>query len=100
MNRWIGTFALLALVGAVPVEPAAAQESVGGAIIGMGAGAFIGGMVTGRPLGVITGAIVGGTAGVILGSEAERRSGYHWRDGDCFRRVPEGYVRVSRRYCY
>jgi hypothetical protein len=49
---------------------------------------------------VITGAIVGGTAGVILGSEAERRSGYHWRDGDCFRRVPEGYVRVSRRYCY
>ncbi len=100
MIRVIGASALLILAAGLPMEQAAAQDAVGGAIIGAGTGAFIGGMASGRPSGAIAGAIVGGTAGAILGSEAERRPGHYWRNGDCFRRVRNGYVQVSRRYCY
>lgn len=100
MIRVIGASVLLALAAAMPTEHAAAQDALGGAIIGAGTGAFIGGMATGRPSGTIAGAIVGGTAGAILGSETERRRGYYWRNGDCFRRVRDGYLQVSRRYCY
>jgi uncharacterized protein YcfJ len=100
MIRAIGASALLAMAFAVPLPQAAAQDAVGGAILGAGAGAFIGGLATGRPDGTIAGAIVGGTAGAILGSDAEKRRGYYWWQGDCYRRVARGYVQVSRRYCY
>ena len=99
MIRRGGTSILLALWLAMPA-PAVAQDAIGGAFLGAATGSFIGGVATGRPGGIIAGAIVGGTAGAIVGSQVERRRGYVWRQGDCYRSVRGGYVQVSRRWCY
>ena len=99
IRLWAGP-ALLLLALAAPASSVVAQDAVQGAIIGGSTGAIIGGLATGRPYGVIDGAITGGTAGAIMGSETERRHGYVWAKDRCLRRVPNGYVPVSRRYCY
>ena len=100
MFRTIGAAAaLLAVVTAVPVNQAAAQDPFS-VLGGAAAGAIIGGAATGRGGGAVAGAIIGGATAGILSAEAERRSSnyYWWRDG-CYVRVQGGWQRVSRRYC-
>ena len=69
-------------------------------MMGAATGGYVGGITSGRIEGVIGGIIAGGTAGAIIGSEVEKRRGYFWQDGNCYRSVNGGSVRVSRRYCY
>jgi outer membrane lipoprotein SlyB len=64
--------ALLALSAFAPVEPAAAQNSLGGAIFGGAAGAVVGGAVGGGR-GAAIGAIVGATTGAAIASQGEPR---------------------------
>lgn len=76
------TLFALATLAAVAVTPAAAQEStLGGALLGAGAGAVIGGAVGGGR-GAAVGAVVGGTTGAAIGASAEPRyqSRRCWRD--------------------
>ena len=78
MTRTTTAVALLAIAIAVPIQSAAAQNNTLG------------------------GALLGGTAGAMLGSQLEPRSGgYYWYDGRCWVRYGDGsYHRVPRRYCY
>jgi uncharacterized protein YcfJ len=96
----LAAIAVSAAVLILPAPPAPAQDAFGGALMGAGTGALVGGIATGRGSGAVVGAIVGGTAGAIIGSQSERRRGYYWWHGDCYRRVRSGFARVSRRYCY
>lgn len=94
---------LLALAGTVPAPQAAAQDALGGALIGGAVGGIIGGAATGRAGGAVAGAIIGGTAGAIIGAESERRGSYYWHGGHsrCYARHPSGgWVRVARRHCW
>lgn len=97
-------FAAAALVAATltQVQPAAAQDALGGALLGGAAGAIIGGAATGRGEGAAIGAIIGAGTGAIIANEAQRnRRGYYaWRDGCYVQRRDGAWVRVSRRYCY
>jgi hypothetical protein len=47
--------ALTVIVAAIPAEPAAAQDALGGALLGGVAGAIIGGAATGRAGGAVAG---------------------------------------------
>jgi hypothetical protein len=92
----------LALVAALPLQPASAQDNaLGGALIGGGLGAIIGGAATGKAGGAVAGGIIGAAAGAAIGSQMEpRRRGYYHYRGDCWRRWPDGsYHRVHYRYC-
>jgi len=103
MKRMIAAAAFLALAAtAIPVQPAAAQDPLGGALLGGAAGAIIGGAATGRAGGAIAGGIIGAAAGAaIAGSMEPRRRGYYWYEGRCWLRRWDGsYIRVSRRHCY
>ena len=100
MIRTLGAAALISLAGIVPHEPAAAQDALGGALLGGAAGALIGGAATGRAGGALVGGLIGGTAGALIGSEAERRRSYYWWHGRCYRAVPGGYQLIPPRYCY
>jgi uncharacterized protein YcfJ len=93
---------LLALVAAVPLRPAVAQDNViGGALLGGAAGAIIGGAATGQGGGAAAGAIIGAATGAIIGSQMEpRREGYYWYQGRCWYRFPSGEYRAAPRdYC-
>lgn len=96
----IAALVLLALLLVLPARSVTADEVFEGVVIGAGTGAFLGGLATARADGILAGAIVGGTAGSIMGAQVERRRGYYWRHGDCFRKVAGTYRRVSRRFCY
>jgi len=72
MFRITGMVALLTLVAAMPAHEAAAQDPLGGAIIGGAAGAIIGG-VAGGGRGAAIGAGVGAATGAIIGAESQRR---------------------------
>ena len=98
IRNTIGAVALLALTAAIP-QPAAAQDALSGAIVGGALGGIIGGAATGRGGGALAGAIIGGATGAMLGAEAERRRGYYWWHGGCYRRVQGGYARMDPRYC-
>jgi len=92
---------LLAAAAVMPVQPAAAQNPLGGAIGGGIAGGIIGGAVGGSR-GAAIGAIIGATTGAAIASEGYRyRNGYYgWHDG-CYLQRPDGrWVRVHPRYCY
>jgi hypothetical protein len=87
----IGSFAIaacLAVVIAMPAHEAAAQDAIGGAILG-GRGAAIG-------------AVVGAGTGAAIASEGERRrSGYYAYQRGCYAQRRDGsYVPVDPRYCY
>ena len=102
MIRIITSLAVLLLLAAGPLMPAAAQDNaVGGAILGGAAGAIIGGAATGRAGGAVAGGIIGAAAGAMLGSQLEpRRGGYYWYRGRCWRRWRDGsYHRVRRYHC-
>jgi outer membrane lipoprotein SlyB len=94
--------ALTVIVAAIPAEPAAAQDALGGALLGGVAGAIIGGAATGRAGGAVAGGIIGAAAGAAIGSSMEpRRAGYYWYQDGCWLQRRDGsYVRVSRRNCY
>ena len=100
MRRTLGTATLLTLLVVIPYKEAAAQDPLGGAILGGATGAIIGG-VAGGGRGAAIGAGVGAATGAIIAAEAQRRGGgyYWWRQG-CYVQRPDGaFVRVSSRYC-
>jgi len=94
--------ALAVVVTAIPAPPAAAQDALGGALLGGAAGAIIGGAATGRAGGAVAGGIIGAAAGAAIGSSMEpRRAGYYWYQDGCWLQRRDGsYMRVSRRNCY
>lgn len=80
---------LLALTALAP-QPAAAQDPVGGAIVGGTLGAIVGGALGGGR-GAAAGAILGGTTGAVIAAEAQPRPhGYYWYRGGCYYRYPNG----------
>jgi hypothetical protein len=101
MIRTIGAGAMLALATIMPAQDAAAQDPLGGAIIGGAAGAILGGAITGRGGGAAAGAMIGAATGAILASEAQRRrSGYYWWRNGCYSRDAYGnWYRIHPRYC-
>ena len=95
MKRTIVATALLAMTAVLP-QSAAAQNN---ALVGGVVGGVIGGAATGRTEGAIVGAVIGGVAGAAIGAEAERRRGYYWHRGACYRAVRGGYQQVNPRRC-
>src|SRR6187431_1676798 len=77
--------ALTVAIAAIPAEPAAAQDALGGALLGGAAGAIIGGAATGRAGGAVAGGIIGAAAGAaIAGSMEPRGPGYYWYQDGCW----------------
>ena len=99
MYRAFGAAALMTLAIAMPLQEAAAQDPVGGALLGGAAGAILGGALGGGR-GAAAGAIIGGASGAIIGSQGQARAGgYSWYNGGCYVQEPGGWVAVSPRYC-
>jgi hypothetical protein len=100
MIRTFATATMLTLACAVPLQQAAAQDAVGGAIFGGAAGAILGGALGGRG-GAVAGAIIGGTTGAAIAAEGQRRrEGYYWYRNGCYMQRPDGaYVVVPPEYC-
>lgn len=95
--------ALLIAATLVPTKPAAAQDPLGGALVGGVFGAILGGAISGRGEGVAIGAIIGATAGAIIaadGQRVRRTSYYAWNRGCYLKRRDGRWVRVQPRYCY
>ena len=88
------TLALTMIAAVLPMQPAAAQDALGGALLG--------GAATGRAGGAVAGGIIGAAAGAAIGSSMEpRRAGYYWYQDGCWLQRRDGsYIRVQRRYCY
>jgi hypothetical protein len=81
-------FLMLALSGFT--QPSAAQDTLGGAIVGGAVGGIIGGAL-GRGGGAIAGAAIGATTGAVIAAEAAPRpGGYYWWRGGCYYRYPNG----------
>ena len=102
MVRTLGATALLALAAVMPLQPAAAQNPLGGAIVGGALGGIIGGAVGRGAGGAIAGAAIGAATGAIIASEAQRRAGgYYWWHGGCYYQYPNGaWVQIAPNYCY
>ena len=102
MIRTIAAAAILALAVLMPVQQAAAEDPVGGALLGGALGAIIGGAATGKAGGAVVGGVIGAATGAIIAQEADRRDGgYYWWRNRCYYKYPEGdWVRVSRRHCW
>ena len=100
MKRIFGAFALLLLAATLPAHEAAAQDPIGGAIVGGALGGIIGGAL-GRGGGAVAGAVIGATTGAVITSEAQRRaSGYYWWRGGCYYQYPNGsWLQVQPNYC-
>ena len=100
VSRIVGA-ALLAAVAVMPVQPAAAQSPLGGAIGGGIAGGILGGAVGGSR-GAAIGAIVGAGTGAAIASQGRRfRHGYYGWHGGCYRQRRDGrWVRVHARHCH
>ncbi len=100
MVRTIGAAALLTVALAMPAQEAAAQDPIGGAILGGAAGAIIGG-AAGGGRGAAIGAAIGAATGAVIASEGQRRrGGYYYYNNGCYMQYPDGaWYRVSRRYC-
>src|SRR5499427_8915068 len=84
----------------MPMQEAAAQDPVGGAIVGGATGAIIGG-VSGGGRGAAIGAIIGGATGLAIGAEGEPRpGGYRYYQDACYQQQPDGaWLAVSPEYC-
>ncbi len=100
MMRTVGAAALLMLAALMPVQHAAAQDPLAGAIIGGALGGIVGGAL-GRGGGAIAGAAIGATTGAVIAAEAQRSStGYYWWRGGCYYRYPNGgWLQVQPGYC-
>src|SRR5260370_3358864 len=99
MYRALGAVALLTIAIAAPVQDAAAQDPLGGAILGGAAGAIVGGALGGGR-GAAVGAIVGAGTGAAIGAPGEPRDGgYRWDQGGCYVQTPGRWQAVSPRFC-
>ena len=100
MYRPLGASAFVAIVLAMPVQDAAAQDPLGGAILGGAAGAIIGGAVGGGR-GAATGAIIGGVTGAAIAAQGQPRpGGYRYYQNACYQQRPDGaWLVVSPEYC-
>jgi uncharacterized protein YcfJ len=101
MKRMLGAAVLLSAVAVMSPQQAAAQDPVGGAIVGGALGAIVGGAVGHGAGGAIAGGLIGATTGAVIASEAQRRrSGYYWWRGGCYYRYPNGsWLQVQPGYC-
>src|SRR5207248_8402628 len=100
MYRALGAAALLTIALAAPVQDAAAQDPLGGAILGGAAGAILGGAMGGGR-GAAAGAIIGGATGAAIAAQgAARPGGYrHYHEG-CYQQRPDGaWLVVASEYC-
>src|SRR6516162_1950011 len=100
MIRAVGISAFVAIVLAMPIQDAAAQDPVGGAIVGGATGAIIGG-VLGGGRGAAIGAVIGGATGAAIGAEGELRpGGYRFYQDACYQEQPDGaWLAVAPEYC-
>ena len=100
MYRSLGIAALLSIAIAAPVQDAAAQDPVGGAILGGAAGAILGGALDGGR-GAAIGAIVGGATGAAIAAQGQSRpGGYRYYQQNCYQQRPDGgWVAVAPQYC-
>jgi len=100
MYRGLGAAALLTIAVAMPLQDAAAQDAVGGAILGGAAGAILGGAFGGGR-GAAAGAIIGGSTGAIIGAQGQARpGGYTYYQNACYQPRGDGtYVAVAPEYC-
>ena len=88
MIRTLGSLACITIALAMPMQEAAAQDPVGGAIVGGATGAIIGG-VLGGGRGAAIGAIIGGATGAAIGAEGEPRpGGYRYYQDACYQEQP------------
>jgi outer membrane lipoprotein SlyB len=102
MERTLAATALLVLAAVLPGQQAAAQNPLGGAIVGGALGGIVGGAVShGNAGGIIAGAAIGAATGAIIANEAQRRDGgYYWWHGGCYYQYPNGaWVQVGYNYC-
>ena len=101
MKRMLGAAMLLSMAAIMPAQQAAAQDPVGGAIVGGALGAIVGGAVGRGAGGAIAGGLIGATTGAVIAAEAQRRhSGYNWWRGGCYYRYPNGsWLQVQPGYC-
>jgi hypothetical protein len=101
MIRTLGIAAVLALAVAMPAQEAAAQDTLGGAILGGVGGAIVGGAIGGGR-GAAIGAVVGAGTGAAIASEGERRRNgyYYYRNGCYIQGRDGGWYPVDPRYCY
>ncbi len=95
------TAGVLVVATALPLQPAAAQNPLGGAIGGGIAGGILGG-AAGGTRGAAIGAILGATAGAAIASQGTRYpNGYYGYDNGCWLQRRDGsWIRVHPRYCY
>jgi hypothetical protein len=100
MYRSLGAVALLTIAIAAPVQDAAAQDPVGGAILGGAAGAILGGAMGGGR-GAAIGAIVGGATGAAIAAQGQPRpGGYRYYQQGCYQQRGDGaWVVVAPEYC-
>ena len=96
----LALIALLALATLVPPRQAAAQDAVGGAIVGGVGGAILGGALGGSR-GAAVGAVLGATTGAAVASQGDPRpGGYYYYQNACYLPQPDGtYVAVDPAYC-
>jgi hypothetical protein len=100
MQKALGASAFLGLAFAMPMQDAAAQDPVGGAILGGAAGAIIGGAVGGGR-GAAAGAIIGGATGAAIAAQGQPRpGGYRYYQNACYQQRPDGaWVAVAPERC-
>ena len=100
MYKALGAAAFLAIAIAMPVQEAAAQDPLGGALLGGAAGAIVGGALGGGR-GAAVGAIIGGTSGAIIAAQGQPRpGGYRYYQNGCYQQRPDGaWVVVAPEYC-
>jgi hypothetical protein len=88
--RAFASSACMAIALAMPMQEAAAQDPVGGAMVGGATGAIIG-WVLGGGRGAAIGAIIGGATGAAIGAEGELRpGGYRYYQDACYQEQPDG----------
>jgi hypothetical protein len=104
MYRALGVAALLSIAIAAPVQDAAAQDPVGGAILGGVTGGVTGGVIGGAlsgGRGAAIGAVVGGVTGAAIAAQGQPRpGGYRYYQQACYQQRGDGaWVAVAPQYC-
>jgi hypothetical protein len=100
MSRSLAAAVFLTIAISMPVQEAAAQDPVAGAIIGGAAGAILGGALGGER-GAVMGAIIGGSSGAIIAAQGEPRpGGYRYYRNGCYQERGDGtWIVVAPQYC-
>jgi hypothetical protein len=100
MRRAWGIAAFLGIAIAMPIQEVAAQDALGGALLGGAAGAIVGGALGGGR-GAAVGAILGGTSGAVIAAQGQQRpGGYYYYQNGCYQQRPDGaWVVVAPEYC-